>query len=94
MGGSGLAAAPNAGPPDAGEDAVLEKIGAFQDCVIDGHSPALGGRGLQTYIAAGVLTQIEARAKVLEDTLIAHVALTAPESAVIKPSIRAMSRCS
>ena len=29
----------------AGDDAVLEKIGAFQDCVIDGHSPALSGRG-------------------------------------------------
>lgn len=43
----------------AGEDAVLEKLGAFQDCVIDGHSPALGGRGLQTYIAAGVQSDHE-----------------------------------
>jgi adenine deaminase len=43
----------------AGEDAVLEKIGAFQDRVIDGHSPALSGRGLQTYVAAGVQSDHE-----------------------------------
>jgi adenine deaminase len=38
----------------SGDDAVLEKIGAFQDRVIDGHAPALSGRALQAYIAAGV----------------------------------------
>jgi adenine deaminase len=37
-----------------GDDAVLEKIGAFQDRVIDGHAPALTGRALQAYVAAGV----------------------------------------
>ena len=43
----------------AGDDAVLEKIGAFQDRVIDGHSPALTGRALQTYVAAGVQSDHE-----------------------------------
>ena len=43
----------------AGDDAVLEKIGAFQDRVIDGHSPALERRGLQTYVAAGVQSDHE-----------------------------------
>jgi adenine deaminase len=42
-----------------GDDAVLEKIGAFQDRVIDGHSPGLGGIGLQAYVAAGVQSDHE-----------------------------------
>ena len=42
-----------------GDDAVLEKIGAFQDRVIDGHSPGLSGVGLQAYVAAGVQSDHE-----------------------------------
>jgi len=42
-----------------GDDAVLEKIGAFHDRVIDGHSPGLGGVGLQAYVAAGVSSDHE-----------------------------------
>jgi len=42
-----------------GDDAVLEKIGAFQDRVIDGHSPGLTGRALQAYVAAGVQSDHE-----------------------------------
>jgi adenine deaminase len=42
-----------------GDDAVLEKIGAFQDRVIDGHSPGLTGVGLQAYVAAGVQSDHE-----------------------------------
>jgi len=41
------------------DDAVLEKIGAFQDRVIDGHSPGLSGLGLQAYVAAGVQSDHE-----------------------------------
>jgi adenine deaminase len=42
-----------------GDDAVLEKIGAFQDRVIDGHCPGLSGAGLQAYVAAGVQSDHE-----------------------------------
>jgi adenine deaminase len=42
-----------------GDDGVLEKIGAFQDQVIDGHSPGLTGRPLQAYVAAGVQSDHE-----------------------------------
>jgi adenine deaminase len=42
-----------------GNDAVLEKIGAFQDRVIDGHSPGLRGRELQAYVASGVQSDHE-----------------------------------
>jgi adenine deaminase len=42
-----------------GDNAVLEKIGAFQDRVIDGHSPGLSGVGLQAYVAAGVQSDHE-----------------------------------
>lgn len=42
-----------------GDDAVLEKIGAFQDRVIDGHAPRLSGRALQAYAAAGVTSDHE-----------------------------------
>jgi adenine deaminase len=37
-----------------GDDSVLEKIGAYQDRVIDGHAPALSGLPLQAYVASGV----------------------------------------
>jgi adenine deaminase len=43
----------------SGDDSVLEKIGAFQDRVIDGHSPGLTGRSLQAYVAAGVQSDHE-----------------------------------
>ncbi len=43
----------------AADDAVLEKIGAFRDSVIDGHCPALTGRDLQAYVAAGVRSDHE-----------------------------------
>jgi adenine deaminase len=42
-----------------GDDAVLEKVGAFQDRVIDGHSPGLTGAALQAYVAAGVQSDHE-----------------------------------
>ena len=42
-----------------GDDAVLEKIGAFQDRVIDGHSPGLTGAALQAYIASGIQSDHE-----------------------------------
>jgi len=42
-----------------GDDAVLEKIGAFQDRVIDGHGPGLSGVALQAYVAAGVQSDHE-----------------------------------
>jgi len=42
-----------------GDDGVLEKIGAFQDRVIDGHGPGLSGVGLQAYVAAGVQSDHE-----------------------------------
>ncbi len=42
-----------------GDDAVLEKIGAFQDRVIDGHGPGLTGAALQAYIAAGIQSDHE-----------------------------------
>jgi len=42
-----------------GDDAALEKIGAFQDRVIDGHSPGLTGRPLQAYVASGVQSDHE-----------------------------------
>ncbi len=44
----------------SGDDAVLEKIGAFRDAVIDGHAPGLTGRALQAYVAAGVRSDHEA----------------------------------
>ncbi len=42
-----------------GDDAVLEKLGAFQDRVIDGHGPGLSGAALQAYVAAGVQSDHE-----------------------------------
>jgi adenine deaminase len=42
-----------------GDDALLEKIEAFQDRVIDGHSPGMSGVGLQAYVAAGVQSDHE-----------------------------------
>jgi adenine deaminase len=42
-----------------GDDAVLEKIGAFRDRVIDGHAPGLTGAALQAYVAAGIRSDHE-----------------------------------
>ncbi|RJR41412.1 MAG: adenine deaminase [Desulfobacteraceae bacterium] len=42
-----------------GADEVLEKILLFQDRVIDGHAPGLGGRDLQGYLAAGIRSDHE-----------------------------------
>ncbi len=39
-----------------GDDAVMEKLAAFQDGHIDGHSPLLGGKDLNAYLACGVRT--------------------------------------
>ncbi len=36
-----------------GDPAVLAKVRAFQDGLIDGHSPGLSGKWLQTYVGAG-----------------------------------------
>lgn len=55
----GLAEVMNFPAVIAGDDAVLEKIGAFRDRVIDGHCPALTGRDLQAYVAAGVRSDHE-----------------------------------
>ncbi len=56
----GLAEVMNFPAVIAGEDAVLEKIGAFRDRVIDGHAPGLTGLPLQAYVAAGVRSDHEA----------------------------------
>jgi adenine deaminase len=37
-----------------GAEQALQKINLFQDAVIDGHCPSLGGRDLQAYAAAGI----------------------------------------
>lgn len=55
----GLAEVMNYPAVIGGDDAVLEKIGAFQDRVIDGHSPGLSGRSLQAYVVAGVQSDHE-----------------------------------
>jgi adenine deaminase len=55
----GLAEVMNFNGVIGGDDAVLEKIGAFQGDVIDGHSPGLSGVGLQAYVAAGVQSDHE-----------------------------------
>lgn len=44
----------------AGEEEVLEKIVLFQDALLDGHAPALGGKDLQAYLAAGIRSDHEA----------------------------------
>ncbi len=56
----GLAEVMNFHATIRGEDAVLEKIGAFRDRVIDGHAPGLSGRPLQAYVAAGIGSDHEA----------------------------------
>ena len=45
----------------AGEEEVMEKISAAHDAgkPIDGHAPALRGKALQTYVAAGISTDHE-----------------------------------
>lgn len=37
-----------------GDPAVLEKLEVFEDLVIDGHCPGLGGKRLAAYVAAGI----------------------------------------
>ncbi|WP_366656918.1 adenine deaminase [Fodinicurvata sp. EGI_FJ10296] len=39
-----------------GDDGVMEKLAAFQDGHIDGHSPLLRGKDLNAYLACGVRT--------------------------------------
>jgi len=43
----------------AGEDEVLDKLRTFSDLVIDGHCPALSGKALQAYVAAGIMSDHE-----------------------------------
>jgi adenine deaminase len=42
-----------------GDARVLEKIRAFEGRVIDGHCPGLSGKGLNAYVAAGVMSDHE-----------------------------------
>jgi len=42
-----------------GEGNILRKIDLFDDKIIDGHSPSLGGKALTAYRAAGVMTDHE-----------------------------------
>jgi adenine deaminase len=50
----GLAEVMNFPAVIAGEQDVLEKISAFSDMPIDGHSPLLRGKALNAYISAGM----------------------------------------
>ncbi len=43
----------------AGDEGVLSKIGISGGRVIDGHAPGLRGRGLNAYLAAGILSDHE-----------------------------------
>ncbi len=43
----------------SGDDRVLDKLRVFRDTVIDGHAPALSGKALQAYVAAGVSSDHE-----------------------------------
>jgi adenine deaminase len=42
-----------------GEEEVLQKIGASKGRVIDGHAPGLGGKELNAYLSAGILSDHE-----------------------------------
>jgi adenine deaminase len=42
-----------------GDPQVLEKIGAFENSVIDGHCPSLQGDDLQAYVTAGIRSDHE-----------------------------------
>lgn len=41
------------------DSGVADKLNAFSDKMIDGHSPSLGGRELQAYVSAGIKTDHE-----------------------------------
>lgn len=43
----------------AADDAVLDKLLAFGDRIMDGHAPMLSGKGLQAYRTAGIVTDHE-----------------------------------
>jgi adenine deaminase len=43
----------------SGDDEVLQKIGASQGRVIDGHAPGLAGKELNAYLSAGILSDHE-----------------------------------
>ncbi len=43
----------------SGDEEVLQKIGASQGKVIDGHAPGLGGKELNAYLSAGILSDHE-----------------------------------
>jgi len=43
----------------SGDDEVLQKIGASQGKVIDGHAPGLSGKELNAYLSAGILSDHE-----------------------------------
>ena len=42
-----------------GDEGVLDKIDLYQDMVLDGHAPALKGKGLNAYKAAGIQSDHE-----------------------------------
>lgn len=43
----------------SGEEEVLDKLRVFKDTVIDGHCPGLKGKGLQAYVASGIVSDHE-----------------------------------
>jgi adenine deaminase len=43
----------------SGDEEVLQKIGASKGRVIDGHAPGLGGKELNAYLSAGILSDHE-----------------------------------
>lgn len=55
----GLAEVMNYPAVVSGDRRMLEKISAFDGRVIDGHCPGLTGKGLNAYIAAGVMSDHE-----------------------------------
>src|SRR5262249_47235034 len=42
-----------------GDEGVLEKLELFKDRVLDGHSPAVRGKALNAYVAAGIMSDHE-----------------------------------
>lgn len=43
----------------SGDEKVVEKLALFKDKVIDGHGPAIDGKDLNAYVAAGIKTEHE-----------------------------------
>ena len=43
----------------SGDEKVVEKLALFKDKVIDGHGPAIDGKDLNAYVAAGIATEHE-----------------------------------